>query len=134
MKRAWLSEAQSPLARAAAEGLRVLGWQVETGGGQAHADIRVFAAGSALPALGQGGRGAVVLIADAPDRLGLSELSLQVQKLAVAAAPQVRVNGVAVSDGWAGQIAETIDWLAGAEMVTGQLILLSEEPGPAIPF
>ena len=134
MKRAWLSEAQSPLARAAAEGLRALGWQVETGGDEAEADLRVFAAGSALPAIGQGEGGSVVLIAEAPDRLGLSELSLHVQKLAVAAAPQVRVNAVAVADGWAGNLADTIDWLAGAEMVTGQLILLSEEPGPAIPF
>ncbi len=131
MKRAWMDEMQSPLARAAAEGLRALGWQVETGGVQGNADLRVFAAGPALPAPG---RGAVVMIADAPDRLGLSELSLQVRKLAVAAAPQGRVNGVAVSEGWAGTLAETIDWLAGADMVTGQLILLSDEPGPAIPF
>ena len=131
MKRAWMDEMQSPLARAAAEGLRALGWQVETGGVQGTADLRVFAAGPALPAPG---RGAVVMIADAPDRLGLSELSLQVRKLAVAAAPQGRVNGVAVSEGWAGTLAETIDWLAGADMVTGQLILLSDEPGPAIPF
>lgn len=134
MKRAWLNEAQSPLARAAAEGLCALGWQVETGGGEAGADVRVFAAGSALPALVKGDSSPAILIAEAPDRLGLSELSLQVQKLAVAAAPAVRVNGVAVADGWAGNLADTIDWLAGADMVTGQLILLSEEPGPAIPF
>jgi len=134
MKRAWMDEMQSPLARAAAEGLRALGWQVETGGVQVNADLRVFAAGPALPAFGQGDPSPVVLIAEAPDRLGLSELSLQVRKLAVAAAPQGRVNGVAVSEGWAGTLAETIDWLAGADMVTGQLILLSDEPGPAIPF
>jgi hypothetical protein len=131
MRRAWLSEDRSPLARAAAEGLRALGWQVESGGDEAEADLRVYAAGSAQPAPG---RGAVVMISDAPDRLGLSELSLQVRKLAVAAAPQGRVNGVAVSEGWAGTLAETIDWLAGADMVTGQLILLSQEPGPTIPF
>lgn len=134
MKRAWLSEVQSPLARAAAEGLRALGWQVETGGGQGNADLRVFAAGSTLPAFGQGDPSPVVLIAEASDRLGLSELSLQVQKLAVAAAPLVRVNGVAVAEGWADTLAGTIDWLAGADMVTGQMILLSEEPGPMIPF
>lgn len=134
MKRAWMDEMQSPLARAAAEGLRALGWQVETGGVQGNADLRMFAAGSALPALDQGDPSPVVLIAEAPDRLGLSALSLQVRQLAVAAAPLVRVNGVAVAEGWTSTLAGTIDWLAGADMVTGQLILLSEEPGPAIPF
>lgn len=133
MKSVSLSEDQSPLARAAADGLRALGWAVTAD--QAGAQLRVeFVDDLSAATVGRGDWGSVVFSAAAPDRLGLSELSVHVQKLAVAAAPQVRVNGVAVAEGWQGELASTIDWLAGAEMVTGQMILLSGEPGPTIPF
>ena len=133
MKRASLSDIGLPLAKAAADGLRALGWTVTAGRGAAELRVELVDDLSAA-AVARGAWGTVILIATAPDRLGLSELSLHVQKLAVAAAPAVRVNGVAVADGWEGKLADTIDWLGGAGMVTGQMILLSEEPGPAIPF
>lgn len=123
-----------PLGKIAANGLKALGWSIASAT-QARADLRVELLKDApSPSLSQGEWGTVILLAAAPDRLRISELSLQVQKLAVQAAPARRVNAVAVAQGWEKDVPAVLDWLADADMVTGQIILLSGEPGPAIPL
>lgn len=125
---------RSPLGKIAANGLKALGWSIASAT-QARADLRVELLKDApSPSLSQGEWGTVILLAAAPDRLRISELSLQVQKLAVQAAPARRVNAVAVAQGWEKDVPAVLDWLADADMVTGQIILLSGEPGPAIPL
>lgn len=134
MKRAALSDAEGPLVKAAADGLTALGWDVSAGNG---ADLRIEfleSSASLFSVAMDGGCASVVLVAPAGGRFDLSGLSLEVQRLAVAAAPMQRVNGIAVESGHDDALAATIDWLAGAAMVTGQLILLSDAPGPSIPF
>lgn len=134
MKRFSLSEADTLLGKAAADGLQALGW-ILAEASQADAELRVeILEDLAHPSVGKGAWDCAVLVVQAPDRIGLSELSLHLQKLAVEAAPEVRVNGVAVAEGWEKDLAASIDWLAGAAMVTGQLILLSSEPAPSIPL
>lgn len=135
MRRAALSESRSALARAAASGLQALGWTVETAAHVAEADLRVeFVRDLVGPAFAPGQWGAVIFVSEAADRLSLSEMSVAIQKRAIAAAPGLRVNGVAVAKGWSGELAPMLDWLAGAQMVTGQTILLSNDAGPGIPF
>ncbi|HKX22488.1 MAG TPA: hypothetical protein VJM81_04360 [Rhizorhapis sp.] len=125
---------RSPLGKIAADGLKALGWSLASAT-QAKADLRLELLKDPLfPVLPQGEWGTIVLLAAAPDRIGISELSLHVQKLAVQAAPAGRVNAVAVAQGWEKDVPAVIDWLAAADMVTGQIILLSGEPGPAIPL
>lgn len=133
MKRAWLSDAASPLGKAAARGLKAQGWQVDAGRHEAEARIMVLERGGDPCALPDGS-GTVILLAPAGDRLALAALSLEAQRLAIAAAPAVRVNAVAVEQGQEDRIGASLDWLAGAEMVTGQLILLSSAPGHSIPL
>src|SRR3546814_9806836 len=62
--------------------------------------------------------------------MALAALSLHTQQRAVAAAPSQRVNAIAFEAGHTDKLAVTIDWLAKANMVTGQLILLSDQPAP----
>src|SRR3546814_9589938 len=63
-------------------------------------------------------------------RSALAALSLHTQQRAVAAAPSQRVNAIAFEAGHTDKLVVTIDWLAKANMVTGQLILLSDQPAP----
>lgn len=134
MRKVSLSENGGVLEREAAEGLKALGWTLVEGR-LSKAELRViFIKASEQPSLEEGAWGSVVLVTTAPDKPGLSELSLHLQKLAIRAAPESRVNGIAVAQGWEKELAASIDWLAGAAMVTGQLILLSSEPAPSIPL
>lgn len=133
MKRAWLSDRQSPLGKAAAKGLKALGWQINALRDDADARVLVLQTGDEPCALPEGS-GALLLLAPSGNRLALAAFSLAVQKLAVAAAPVKRVNAVAVEAGNEDQIGATLDWLAQAEMVTGQLVLLSSRPAPSIPL
>src|SRR3546814_2855681 len=72
----------------------------------------------------------ILLVAPAAGRMALAALSLHTQQRAVAAAPSQRVNAIAFEAGHTDKLAVTIDWLAKANMVTGQLILLSDQPAP----
>jgi hypothetical protein len=133
MKRAWLSDRQLSLARDVARGLKTMGWAV---GDEVNADIRVefLSAGALPPADFQAGdgEGSVVLVAPATTHLYLSELSLKLQGLAMAQAPARRINAIVVESAQADRLALAIDWLAGAAMVTGQIVLLSDKPAPAL--
>lgn len=133
MKRVWLSSPQSPLGKAAAKGLKALGWQVDAEPDAADARVLVLQ-DSGNSCVMPEGASPLIILAPASDRLGLTALSLSAQRLAVAAAPATRVNAVAVEQGKEDQLGATVDWLAGAGMVTGQLILLSSAPGPSIPM
>ena len=132
MKRVWISDPGLKLS-ALGNDLQALGWQVEN---DPHGvDLRIVVIETCgAPCPMPDGSGPVVVVASEGDRLALSSLSLETQKLALAAAPAERVNAVAVETGFEDEAAAMADWLAGAEMVTGQVILLSEQPGPAIPF
>lgn len=128
MKRAWLSDPRSRLGRAAARGLKALGWKLADNGDAAEARVILLNEGDRPGAL-PGGTAAIVLVTSAGDRLAVAALSLETQRLAVAAAPDVRVNAVVVEEGYDDQLGATIDWLIGAEMVTGQLVRLGKGLG-----
>ncbi|MBK5265563.1 MAG: hypothetical protein JJE34_10095 [Alphaproteobacteria bacterium] len=133
MSHAWLSDTHAPLAREAALGLKAMGWTLDGG---TDADVRVeFLDADTLPSANfQAGdrESSVVLVAPATTRLYLSELSLKVQGLAIAQAPARRINAIVVEAAQADRLAFTINWLAGAQMVTGQIILLSDKPAPTL--
>src|SRR3546814_11710261 len=83
---------------------------------------------SRLGSTGKADCSSLILVAPAAGRMALAALSLHTQQLAVAAAPSQRVNAIAFEAGHTAKLAVPIDWLAKASMVTGQLILLSEQP------
>lgn len=131
MKGVWISDVDLPLGRAVADGLRPLGWKQQSA--PDNAALRVLVLRSCdEPCASPAGSGPLVILAPAGDRFALSALSLAVQRQAVAAAPACRVNAVAVEGGFEDQAGGSVDWLAGADMVTGQMILLSDEPGPVL--
>lgn len=128
MRRVWLGDTRSPLGKAAAKGLKAFGWRIDTERDAADARVIVLKECTAPGAMPEG-TGTLIFLAPAGDRLAISALSLSTQRLAVAAAPGVRVGTVVVDQGHEDQIGAAIDWFARAEMVTGQLILLSGAPG-----
>lgn len=133
MKRACLSETRTPVARQVTQGLEAQGWNVRLRTEGPAPDLRVEFLEAAGPLLGptvKADCSSLVLVAPAAGRMGLAGLSLHTQQLAVAAAPSQRVNAIAFEAGHTDKLAVTIDWLAKASMVTGQLILLSDQPAP----
>lgn len=129
MKRAWLSDPGALLAASAATGLGALGWTLAARAEDA--DLLVlFEAEPSAPRVGE----CAVFVIPCSGRAALRGFSLAVQAAAIAAAPARRVNGIVVEAGWEQQLGSTLDWLAGADMVTGQAVLLSGREAPAIPL